>query len=101
MFGRGYRLAAGEGRAASRGIACENRTGDGEYGVSQELTLNRTDVAPLVVRHIGDQRDKHSGARIVSRQCGNARDLKFHVRHCSEVLQRSFRRTTNHSGGCF
>src|SRR5438477_4843377 len=45
------------------------------------------------------QRDKHSGARIVSRQCGNARDLKFHVRHCSEVLQRSFRRTTNHSGG--
>jgi len=47
---KGYRVAAGEGRNRSRALACENPSGDGWFGASQTLQLNRTDVAPLVVR---------------------------------------------------
>jgi hypothetical protein len=31
-------------------VACPNPSGDGEYGVGQTVTLNRTRVAPLVIR---------------------------------------------------
>jgi hypothetical protein len=47
---KGFRVAAGEGRGGSGAVVCENQTGEGEYGASQMLTLNRTAVAPLVVR---------------------------------------------------
>lgn len=47
---KGFRVAAGEGRGGSRAVVCERREGDGEFGGSQTLTLNRTAVAPLVVR---------------------------------------------------
>jgi len=47
---KGFRVAAGEGRGGSRAIVCERREGDGEFGASQTLALNRTAVAPLVVR---------------------------------------------------
>jgi hypothetical protein len=47
---QGYRLAPGEGRNGSQCIACERREGDGERGASQALLLNRTNIAPLIIR---------------------------------------------------
>jgi hypothetical protein len=50
-WGKGFRLAPGEGRAGSAAaIVCERGEGDGEFGASQTLTLDRTNVAPLVIR---------------------------------------------------
>jgi hypothetical protein len=46
----GYRLAQGEGRGGSKALVCEDPTGDGWFGASQMLALNRTSTAPLVVR---------------------------------------------------
>jgi hypothetical protein len=47
---KGYRVAAGEGRNGSQALACENASGDGWFGASQTLQINRADAAPLVVR---------------------------------------------------
>jgi len=47
---QGYRVTPGEGRSGSQGIACERREGDGEFGASQTLTLNRTNIAPFIIR---------------------------------------------------
>ena len=47
---QGYRLAPGEGRDGSQCVVCERREGDGEFGASQALTLNRTNVAPFIIR---------------------------------------------------
>jgi hypothetical protein len=47
---QGYRLAAGEGRGGSQCVVCERREGDGEFGASQTLTLNRTNIAPFIIR---------------------------------------------------
>jgi hypothetical protein len=46
----GFRAAAGGGRRGSQAVVCENPSGEGEFGASQTLLLNRTTVAPLVVR---------------------------------------------------
>jgi len=47
---QGFRVAPGEGRDGSQCVACERREGDGECGASQTLTLNRTNVAPFIIR---------------------------------------------------
>jgi hypothetical protein len=47
---QGCRLAAGEGRNGSRALVCQNPSGQGWFGASQVLQLNRTNTAPLVVR---------------------------------------------------
>ncbi len=47
---KGFRLAPGEGRTGSQAVLCERREGEGEFGSSQTLTLNRTNIAPLVIR---------------------------------------------------
>lgn len=47
---RGFRVAAGEGRAGSVALAC-NASGDqGWYGASQTISLSRTNLVPLVIR---------------------------------------------------
>jgi hypothetical protein len=46
----GYRVAPAEGRSGSRGIVCERAEGGGEHGASQTLTLNRTSIAPFIIR---------------------------------------------------
>ena len=47
---RGYRLAPGEGRGDSQCVICERKEADGEYGASQTLALNRTNIAPFIIR---------------------------------------------------
>ena len=47
---QGFRAAPGEGRGGSRCVVCERREGEGEFGASQTLTLNRTNIAPLIIR---------------------------------------------------
>src|ERR1035437_8686265 len=47
---QGYRVTPGEGRSGSQCIVCERREGDGEFGASQTLTLNRTNIAPFIIR---------------------------------------------------
>ena len=47
---QGFRVTPGEGRNSSQGIVCERREGDGEFGASQTLTLNRTNIAPFIIR---------------------------------------------------
>jgi hypothetical protein len=46
----GFQAAPGEGHAHSRAITCENRSGQGEFGASQTVTLNQRAAAPVVVR---------------------------------------------------
>ena len=47
---QGFALAPGEGRGGSQCVVCERREGDGEFGASQTLTLNRTNIAPFIIR---------------------------------------------------
>jgi hypothetical protein len=47
---QGYRLAPGEGRNGTQCVVCERREGGGEFGASQTLTLNRTNIAPFIIR---------------------------------------------------
>lgn len=47
---QGFRVAPGEGRSGSQALAASAADEQGWYGASQALTLNRTVVAPLVVR---------------------------------------------------
>jgi hypothetical protein len=47
---QGFCVAPGEGRSGSQSIVCERREGDGECGASQTLTLNRTNIAPFIIR---------------------------------------------------
>ena len=47
---QGYRLASGEGRNGTQCVVCERQEGEGEVGASQALTLNRTNIAPLIIR---------------------------------------------------
>ena len=47
---QGFRLAPGEGHTGSPGVVCERREGEGEFGASQALTLNRTNIAPFIIR---------------------------------------------------
>ena len=47
---QGFRVTPGEGRSGSQGVACERREQDGEFGASQTLTLNRTNIAPFIIR---------------------------------------------------
>lgn len=49
-WAKGFRLAGSEGRGGSACIACERREGDGEFGASQTLALNRTNIAPFTIR---------------------------------------------------
>lgn len=46
----GYSSTGGQGRGGSQALRCENATDTGWSGASQTLVLNRTNVAPLVVR---------------------------------------------------
>lgn len=46
----GFLLAAGAGRSNSQAVVCENPDGHRQVGVSQSLTLNQSNPAPLVVR---------------------------------------------------
>jgi hypothetical protein len=47
---QGYRVMTGEGRRSSQCVVCERREGEGEFGASQTLTLNRTNIAPFIIR---------------------------------------------------
>jgi hypothetical protein len=47
---QGFRVTPGEGRNSSQSIVCERREGDGEFGASQTFTLNRTNIAPFIIR---------------------------------------------------
>lgn len=47
---QGFRAVAGEGRDGSHAVMCERSEGEGEFGISQTLTLNRTNTAPIGVR---------------------------------------------------
>ena len=47
---QGYRFAPGEGRRGSQCVLCERGDGEGECGISQTLTLNRTNTAPFIIR---------------------------------------------------
>jgi hypothetical protein len=47
---QGYRLAPGEGRSGTQCVACERKEGEGEFGASQTLTLNRTNIAPFIIQ---------------------------------------------------
>jgi hypothetical protein len=47
---QGFHLTTGEGRNGSQCVVCERREGGGEFGASQTLTLNRTNIAPFVIR---------------------------------------------------
>ena len=47
---KGFHIAHGEGRNGSCAVVCEERDGKDEFGVSQTLTLNRTNPAPLIIR---------------------------------------------------
>ena len=47
---QGFRVAPGEGRNHSQAVVCERREGEGEFGVSQTIALNRTNIAPLIIR---------------------------------------------------
>lgn len=59
---QGFQAAAGQGRHGSQAVRCERREGQGEFGISQTLTLNRTNVAPLVVRGWSKAEDVTGGA---------------------------------------
>jgi hypothetical protein len=47
---QGHRVALGEGRGGTQCVVCERRDGEGEFGASQTLTLNRTNIAPFIIR---------------------------------------------------
>jgi hypothetical protein len=47
---QGFRVAPGEGRGGSQCLVCERSEKDGESGASQTLTLNRTNIAPFIIR---------------------------------------------------
>ena len=47
---QGYRLGLGEGRSGSVSAVCERKEADGEQGASQTLALNRTNIAPFIIR---------------------------------------------------
>jgi hypothetical protein len=47
---QGYRPAPAEGRGGSQGVVCERAEGGGEHGISQTLALNRTNLAPFIIR---------------------------------------------------
>jgi hypothetical protein len=47
---QGCQLAPGEGRNRSQALRCENPTGKGWFGCSATIQLNRSSLAPLVVR---------------------------------------------------
>ena len=47
---QGFRVTPGEGRGGSQCMVCERREGEGEFGASQTLTLNRTNIAPFIIR---------------------------------------------------
>jgi hypothetical protein len=47
---KGFRVADGAGRNHSTALFCENPSGEGYFGAAQTLVLNRTTVAPLIVR---------------------------------------------------
>ncbi len=47
---QGFRVAQGEGRSGSQCVVCERKEGEGEFGASQTLTLNRTNIAPFIIR---------------------------------------------------
>ena len=49
-WAKGFRLGGGEGRGGSQCVVCERREGDGEFGASQTLALNRTNTAPFTIR---------------------------------------------------
>jgi hypothetical protein len=46
---KSFVLAPGEGRNDSAAIVCRNPSGEGWFGASQTLTLNRTNAAPLLI----------------------------------------------------
>ena len=46
----GFRITPKQGRNGSQGIVCERRDKDGESGASQTITLNRTNIAPDIIR---------------------------------------------------
>src|ERR1035437_1932410 len=47
---QGFRVAPGEGRGGSQCLVCERSEKDVESGASQTLTLNRTNIAPFIIR---------------------------------------------------
>jgi hypothetical protein len=46
----GFTLAPGQGRNDSQALRCDAESGGGWFGASQTIALNRTNVAPLIVR---------------------------------------------------
>lgn len=49
-WGKGFQLTAGAGRNGSQAVTCARREGDGEFGASQTLSLDRTNLAPFIIR---------------------------------------------------
>jgi hypothetical protein len=47
---QGFKVAPGQGRAGSQCVVCERRDGDRETGAGQTLALNRTNIAPFIIR---------------------------------------------------
>ncbi len=47
---QGFRVTAGEGRSGSQCVVCERKESEGEFGASQTLILNRTNIAPFIIR---------------------------------------------------
>ncbi len=47
---QGFHIAPGEGRSGSQCVVCERQEKEGEFGASQTLTLNRTNIAPFIIR---------------------------------------------------
>jgi hypothetical protein len=50
VWQQGFQLAPGEGRNCSKAVVCERREGEGEFGASQTVTLNRTNITPIIIR---------------------------------------------------
>jgi hypothetical protein len=46
---KGFQMAANEGKNGSTAVVCSRKEGDGEYGASQTLQLNRTNLAPIII----------------------------------------------------
>ena len=47
---QGFRVTSHEGRNNSQCVVCERRENDDESGAGQTLTLNRTNIAPFIIR---------------------------------------------------
>ncbi len=49
-YNNGYKAISGIGRNGSVGILCRNESGQGGYGIMQNIVLNQTTATPIVVK---------------------------------------------------